>query len=168
MSSRRKQKGKTGSGQQGLNFVVTLITLSIVCIFIGYLLGQYAVRMLKAQHTYKVQMAQNEESVAVAPVTAPPAVTPKSSQSVEETVSPPPVSPDRAPSNTLYRVQVGVFSERENADRMVARLEELGYDAIIIGGAPYRVQTGAFSSKENADRFSEELKSRGFDVIVVR
>ena len=167
MSSRRKQKRKTGSGQQGINFVVTLITLSMVCIFIDYLLGQYAVRMLKAQHTYKMQMAQNEESMAVAPVTAPPAVAPKPSQSVEETVLPP-ASPERAPSNILYRVQVGVFSERQNADRMVARLKELGYDAIILGGPPYRVQTGAFSSRENADRFSDELKSKGFEVIVVR
>jgi len=68
---------------------------------------------------------------------------------------------------TLYRVQVGAFSSRANADRLVAQLKELGYDAIVSDGPPYRVQTGAFSSRENALRFSEELKAKGFEVAVV-
>lgn len=162
MSSRHKKKGKTRSGQQGINFVVTLITLSIIFIFVGYLLGQYAVRMLQAQHTYKVQMTQKEEEAPVSPVVASPRPQPLVDEGATGSSEPEPSS------GTLYRVQVGVFSEKQNADRMVARLKELGYDAIIVDGPPYRVQTGAFSSQENANRFSEELKSKGFEVIVVR
>jgi cell division septation protein DedD len=65
-------------------------------------------------------------------------------------------------------VQVGVFSERANADRMVAMLKEAGYEGIVIPGPPHRVQTGAFSSQENASKLVDELVKKGFEAIVVR
>ena len=43
---------------------------------------------------------------------------------------------------------MGAFSERANAERVVAQLKEAGYEAMIITGPPHRVQTGAFSSQE--------------------
>lgn len=37
-----------------------------------------------------------------------------------------------APSNVLYKVQVGAYSQKANADDMVAKLKKAGFDAIII------------------------------------
>lgn len=37
-----------------------------------------------------------------------------------------------APSNVLYKVQVGAYSQKANADAMVAKLKKAGFDAIII------------------------------------
>lgn len=37
-----------------------------------------------------------------------------------------------APSNVLYKVQVGAYSQKGNADAMVAKLKKAGFDAIII------------------------------------
>jgi hypothetical protein len=34
--------------------------------------------------------------------------------------------------NTLYRVQVGAYSQKANADAMAAKLKKSGFDAIII------------------------------------
>jgi N-acetylmuramoyl-L-alanine amidase len=68
----------------------------------------------------------------------------------------------------LFKVQVGAFSERANAERVVAQLKEAGYEAMIITGPPHRVQTGAFSSQENAERLAQELRQKGFEAIVVR
>jgi cell division septation protein DedD len=34
-------------------------------------------------------------------------------------------------SKTLYRVQVGAYSKKENADAMAKKLKSLGFDAII-------------------------------------
>ena len=65
-------------------------------------------------------------------------------------------------------MQVGVFSERANAERMLSMLREAGYEGIIISGPPHRVQTGAFSSQENAARLRDELIQKGFEAIVVR
>lgn len=45
--------------------------------------------------------------------------------------APAPQPTPTAPSNTIYRVQVGAFSNRENADRLAAELKAKGYSAVI-------------------------------------
>ncbi len=71
------------------------------------------------------------------------------------------------PAGTLYRVQVGAFSIRANADRKEAELKALGYPTYMVTvGDLYKVQTGAFSKRENADRLAAELKGKGFDVFI--
>lgn len=40
--------------------------------------------------------------------------------------------PAKAESNVLYRVQVGAFSKKENAEDMMKKLKADGYDAIIV------------------------------------
>lgn len=156
--SSKKKKKKSGAG---LNLAINLVTLSVIFIFIGYLFGQYAVNMLKEQHRNSMTMAKTE---AVAPVVSTPPK-PPSTPPVQTPKSP---APSTNSEGSLYRVQVGVFSEKANADRMVALLKEEGYEAIIIGGPPHRVQTGAFSSQENAAKLMEELKKKGFEAIIVR
>lgn len=42
--------------------------------------------------------------------------------------------PEKETGGELYRVQVGAYSERENAERQKARLEFAGFDAIIVEG----------------------------------
>lgn len=166
-SQPRKKKQKRSGGKEGINFAISLITMTIVFVFIGYLLGQYAVHLLRAQHNAQVRVAQTTpSSVQTSPVpsssTSAPPPPPASG-----TVSQSSTQRESSGSGTLYRVQVGAFSSRANADRLVAQLKELGYEAIVSDGPPYRVQTGAFASRENAVRLSEELKAKGFDVVVV-
>jgi cell division septation protein DedD len=157
--SRKKKKKKQGTGQAA-NFVISLITLSIIFILVGYLIGNYAVKALQQQH--RASMQQTREAVSAPPVvlnSPSPAPTPPAPQE-ERTPA--------APSTALFKVQVGAFSERANAERVVAQLKEAGYEAVIMSGPPFRVQTGAFSSQENADRLAQELRQKGFEAIVVR
>ena len=164
MSAKKKKKS---SGQR-VNFVVTLVTVSAVFVFFGYLFGEYLVRSLQEQHQTTVHLTQEGGSAPV--VTRTPSPPPPSSVASTPPIqgTPTPPSESSQPSGTLYRVQVGVFSERANADRMVTLLKEQGYEGIIIPGPPHRVQTGAFSSQENAARLMEELKQKGFEAIIVR
>lgn len=70
-------------------------------------------------------------------------------------------------SDTLYRVQVGAFRNRSNADRQLAKVKAAGYDTYLVQiGGLYKVQVGAFRKKENADRLLKELKGKGFDAFV--
>ncbi|MCR2045474.1 N-acetylmuramoyl-L-alanine amidase [Anaerosalibacter massiliensis] len=70
--------------------------------------------------------------------------------------------------NRLYRVQVGAFGVRDNAQKLVDELRCKGYDAIIVqDGGLYKVQTGAFSKRENADNLVAQLKKDGFEAIVI-
>lgn len=69
----------------------------------------------------------------------------------------------------IYRVQIGAYRLRSNAQRLYARMKEEGIDCIITSsGGVYRVQAGAFFSKENAKKHKKTLADRGFpDAFVV-
>lgn len=42
-----------------------------------------------------------------------------------------PAQPEQPATNKLYRVQVGAFANRENAEKMLQRLKDAGFDAFI-------------------------------------
>lgn len=68
-----------------------------------------------------------------------------------------------AASGTLYRVQVGAFSKKENADKTLAAVQAKGFDSFITKvGNLYKVQVGAYSVKSNADAQLNRLKAAGF------
>jgi len=67
----------------------------------------------------------------------------------------------------LYRVQVGAFTVKSNADRLAHKLKGLDYDVIMVeDGKLYKVQTGAFANRDNADNVSEKLVKDGFDNFI--
>jgi N-acetylmuramoyl-L-alanine amidase len=68
---------------------------------------------------------------------------------------------------TLYRVQVGAFKNKEYADNMYNKLKTDGYDTyMVIADGFYKVQTGAFKNRQNADNLANKLKKAGYDVYV--
>lgn len=167
MSANKKKK--TQAKGNGVNFAITVVTLSVIFIFVGYLIGQYAVKALQQQHEVSMQRAQ--EGVVTQTVTSSNQAPIRTDVPPQEAAPSPPSASAKVESESstaLYRVQVGVFSERANAERMVEQLKQAGYEGIIISGPPHRVQTGAFSSQENAARLMDELHGKGFEAIIVR
>ncbi len=74
-------------------------------------------------------------------------------------------------SAQVFRIQVGTFSERDNAENVWNRLTQAGYDASIStyeddDTVRYRVQVGNFGGREAADEVAEELRSMNFDAWV--
>lgn len=70
-------------------------------------------------------------------------------------------------SKIIYRVQVGAFTIKGNADRLANELKSKGYSVIVVkSGVLYRVQVGAFSVKSNADKMAAELKKKGYSTII--
>ena len=68
----------------------------------------------------------------------------------------------------IYRVQVGAYLLKANADRMLKKLKKKGFNAVVIkSGVVYRVQVGAYTKIENAQTMQENLKHRGFKSIIV-
>ena len=76
--------------------------------------------------------------------------------------------------NTIYRVQVGAYSKKANADTMLQKIKSLN-DSIGAGyknayvrkiGSYYKVQVGAFSKKTNATKVLNDLKSKGFSAFI--
>ena len=70
-------------------------------------------------------------------------------------------------SKTIYRVQVGAFTKKANADHLCLNLKGEGYDPIVVkDGKYYKVQIGAYSVKSNADKKMKELKDAGHDAFI--
>jgi hypothetical protein len=68
------------------------------------------------------------------------------------------------PTGVLYRVQTGAFSNKANADALLAKVKAKGFDTYMIqDGGLYKVQVGAYSNKANADAQATKLKAAGFD-----
>lgn len=70
--------------------------------------------------------------------------------------------------NVIYVLQLGMYSDRENAERMKVSIDKdtglQSYIAVvdIDGSTKYRVQVGAFKDKENADKLGRELQIKGY------
>lgn len=64
--------------------------------------------------------------------------------------------------NGLYYVQVGAFSDLENANRVLADLLTAGYKGSVLektGTGMFRVQAGAFADEDTAGDALEQLKT---------
>lgn len=164
----RKDSARELSPKQNksMSFVITLISASVIFIFVGYLMGQYALQLFGSGTDSDRDYTQ--------------------SQSLEDTISqqlsdiPLPNSHTGEPFSEandeqqepvtqglgLYRVQAGVFSQLSNAQSLVTALRDAGFEAMITNGPPYRVQTGAFSQRENAEEYVRQLQEEGFEATV--
>lgn len=74
-------------------------------------------------------------------------------------------------TDILYRVQVGAFSTKANAEAYCAKIQQLGTNyksAFVKYITPYyKVQVGAFSIKQNAENMIKDLKSKGYNAFLV-
>ena len=66
-----------------------------------------------------------------------------------------------------YRVQVGAFRNRENADRLLYQLLDQGYPAFLLfQDGFYKVQVGAFQQIGKAIRMEQRLRGDGYTTLI--
>lgn len=66
-----------------------------------------------------------------------------------------------------YRVQVGAYNIKENANKMLAKLKADGFTAYMIQkDGYYKVQIGAYTIKQNALDMQATLKAKGYSTYV--
>lgn len=69
--------------------------------------------------------------------------------------------------DTLYRVQVGAYSVKNNADVQLKKVKATGFDTYMVKvGGLYKIQVGAYSKKENAEAMQKKLKAKGFESFI--
>ncbi|NIO05545.1 MAG: septal ring lytic transglycosylase RlpA family protein [Proteobacteria bacterium] len=71
----------------------------------------------------------------------------------------------------VYAVQVGSFSHKENAERLLEQLQEIFEEAYMTvletsDGNYYRVRVGRYDRREKAYRVAERLVSLGYSVLI--
>ena len=68
----------------------------------------------------------------------------------------------------VYRVQTGLFRNRENADRMADQLRRMGYDvAVEMFHDLYAVKVGERDDLDDATELEKELKRLGYETLIV-
>ena len=71
---------------------------------------------------------------------------------VKNALSATPQPPQPTPGNAVYRVQVGAYKQKVNANEMLTKLKSKGFDALIVqSGELFKLQAGAYKEKANAD-----------------
>lgn len=76
---------------------------------------------------------------------------------------------DTAPeTGKIYRVQVGAYSKKANAEKVLKQVSAAGFDAFItdLQDNYYRVQVGAYSVYKNAVAKRNAVKNAGFNAII--
>ena len=71
-------------------------------------------------------------------------------------------------NSKLYRVQVGAFARKENAEKLKKKVLTKGFNCFITDKEDgfYRVQCGAFESESNAINYRNQIIKAGFDAFV--
>src|SRR5699024_844222 len=73
----------------------------------------------------------------------------------------------RETSDKLYKVQIGAYKLKKNADAQAKKAKSKGFDVYIVKEKGlYKVQIGAYSEKANANKQVIKAKRAGFDVYV--
>jgi len=109
--------------------------------------------------------APDETPTPPPPAPPPPETSPPADP---EPAQPPPSN--EATSATGWKVQVGAYG-KPNADRVLARLTDLGYPAFLAtlpSDALYRVRVGPFADRAEAERVASRLETEGFDPAIMR
>lgn len=74
---------------------------------------------------------------------------------------------DSAGNDILYRVQVGAYSVKENADNQLAKVKAAGFDTYMVKvDGLYKIQTGAFRNYAYAKNQLAKVKAAGFDAFI--
>lgn len=75
---------------------------------------------------------------------------------------------EKKSNSKLYRVQVGAFARKENAEKLQKQLLTKGFNCFITDreGGFYRIQCGAFESETNAINYRNQIVKAGFDAFV--
>lgn len=67
----------------------------------------------------------------------------------------------------LYKVQVGAYEDKDDAQRLADDLKEKGFDPYIIyQNGLYKVQIGAFSRLSNAVRMESRVRDAGYMTFI--
>lgn len=79
----------------------------------------------------------------------------------------------RATTEGRFQINVGLFAQRDNAQRAFDRLQAAGLPATTQelsrnGGSLTRVRVGPFASREQADAAARQIRALQLDAVVVR
>lgn len=164
---------------EGATLVVSILGVAILAILIGYSIGNWALGLLLSPRS-ELQTSSSLGDTAGSYTYTAIGSTDSSNESsmsqlghaqtgqsdaAEVVVRGPYVSGEVE----LYKVRVGDFFTRKDAEIVRDQLKALGYaDSYVpAGDDAYAVQVGAFGTEANANSLAQTLQSKGYDVYII-
>lgn len=127
------------------------------------LISQNAIEFAPPQANTVMEPAQPEPEVPVRSEADKPAPAP-----AKPVAHPPKEAPKSAQTSVIYTVQVGVFVDKANVERLQSRISALGHKPYTdVVGDSTRVRVGSFPNKADADALSAKLAVAGITAKVV-
>lgn len=179
--------------ENGFSLVVVVIFMSIAALFIGYLLGSWLISFLiedspteiaeQEQNTANVNQqvvdSSQEETEEINTtknnLTAPPEqnnITAENTANVEQNQSQNTADSDNNSSQNTentggFGVQIGAFSNYNNALSVRNKVSELGFEVVVTDSSPHQVQVLGYESREQAESAAQELEAEGYPGFIV-
>lgn len=70
-------------------------------------------------------------------------------------------------SDVLYRVQVGAYKVKANAEAQLKKVKAAGFDTYMVqAGGLYKIQVGAYKVKANAEAMLKNITAKGFSAYI--
>lgn len=70
-------------------------------------------------------------------------------------------------SQFLYKVQLGAYRYKSNAEKQCREVKQKGFNAIVVHDVYYKVQIGAFANKTNAENQLKKVKDKGYQKAII-
>lgn len=175
---------KKKDSNRSLTFVI--IVMAIICIFVGYLVGINLFRWMKKGSEPQIAKTENQTENTPTEVTSKQEKNEKDEQKQEATtqnesdvktdtevnvVEENPTKQDQADQDkyeNIYKIQVGAFSNRKNAESFKDELVNQGYNVIIREASTFKVRVVGKSSREETQEIEDQLIELGYDTFIVK
>lgn len=159
MVERRNRGGRRGTRR--LAVVLFVLLIWGICILAGFLLAKYLITPMllsgKKQPGNQPQTPRQTQQTQQETQQTQPSTGTQSSQSQRVSL----------PSLKLFRVQLGAFSRKENATKLVESVRSKGLSATVVQvGQSYRVVGAYTSSGEGAKAAASTYSRAGFQTFV--
>ncbi|MFO7815805.1 MAG: SPOR domain-containing protein [Halanaerobiales bacterium] len=156
------------------SLTLVVIVMAVICLFVGYLVGVNLLQGMKGgddqvaqtdnQEVEQDQIGTSEEEINSGlgdeDDTSPTEESETKDQSTPET--------QNGDYEDLFKIQVGAFSNKSNAESFQKELEDRGYDVIIKEAANFKVRVVGKETREETEEIEEELLELGYDTFIVK
>jgi len=164
---RSRRRGFWATWRERLSFAVTLVTVSAVAIFLGWLMGQYAIQAVTGPAPSSTMAERPATPSAAGTVSSTATPSGSTSSGSSSATQPPSAATSSQPTSTAASTSSSTSAATPASGPTGSAAAPA--PATTSAGQPsglWRVQVGAFNDRSRAEALASELRARGYEVFV--
>ena len=162
------------------SLTLVIIVMAIICVFVGYLVGLNLFRWMKGdtdqvaqtENNTQQQTQQQDSSNEISSSVEESETETEQAQQVAEEDTTETQETNQVISSgevqNVFKIQVGAFSQKANAESFKNELEEQGYDVIIKEASTFKVRVLGKQTREETEKIEDQLIELGYDTFIVK